>query len=189
MAATGPVTAVVLPLETGFASADIDLVTEQDLLGDRLVRRKKRKKSADAFLAELAALSPGDLVVHMDHGIGRYEGLRSIPVGASPARLRDADLCGRRQALCARSKTLMSSRATAATRRASQLDKLGGEAWQRRKAGLKERIREIAHELLRTAAARALRSAPALLPEEASFGPFCRPFPVGRNRRPGSRHR
>jgi transcription-repair coupling factor (superfamily II helicase) len=75
----GRVAALVLPLDTGFANADIELVTEQDLLGDRLVRRKKKKKSADAFLAELAALTPGDLVVHMDHGIGRYEGLQSIP--------------------------------------------------------------------------------------------------------------
>jgi transcription-repair coupling factor (superfamily II helicase) len=71
IAASGRVAALVLPLETGFASESVEIVTEQDLLGDRLVRRKKKKKSADAFLAELAALSPGDLVVHMDHGIGK----------------------------------------------------------------------------------------------------------------------
>ena len=47
-------------------------------------RRQKRRKSADAFLAELATLSPGDLVVHTDHGIGRYIGLTSVPVGKSP---------------------------------------------------------------------------------------------------------
>jgi transcription-repair coupling factor (superfamily II helicase) len=60
------------------------VLTEQDMLGDRLVRRRKRKKSADAFLNELATLTPGDLVVHADHGIGRYEGLTQIPVGKSP---------------------------------------------------------------------------------------------------------
>ncbi len=69
----------VLPLDHGFTTADIALLTEQDMLGDRLVRRQKRKKSADAFLAELATLSPGDLVVHADHGIGRYEGLDVDP--------------------------------------------------------------------------------------------------------------
>src|SRR3546814_7574203 len=53
------------------------------MLGDRLVRRRRRKH-ADAFLAELQALTPGDLVVHADHGIGRYEGLVSIPVGQRP---------------------------------------------------------------------------------------------------------
>jgi transcription-repair coupling factor (superfamily II helicase) len=64
--------------------AALELVTEQDILGDRLVRRKKKRKDADAFLAELSALTPGDLVVHMDHGIGRYEGLEATTVGKSP---------------------------------------------------------------------------------------------------------
>src|SRR3546814_7038701 len=75
---------IVLPLDHGFTAPDVALLTEQDMLGDRLVRRARRRKSADAFLAELATLSPGDLVVHLDHGIGRYEGLTSIPVGSSP---------------------------------------------------------------------------------------------------------
>src|SRR3546814_1689175 len=75
---------VDLPLDHGFASDVISLLTEQDILGERLVRRQKRRKSADAFLAELATLSVGDLVVHLDHGIGRYEGLTQIPVGSSP---------------------------------------------------------------------------------------------------------
>ena len=171
LAATGRVTAVVLPLETGFASNDIDLITEQDLLGDRLVRRKKRKKSADAFLAELAALTPGDLVVHMDHGIGRYEGLRSIPVGQSPHDCVMLTYAGGDK-LYVPVENLDCLSRYGSDAEGAQLDKLGGEAWQRRKAGLKERIRAIAHDLLRTAAARALRTAPALLPDEASFGPF-----------------
>src|SRR6185312_14780886 len=62
---------VVLPLDHGFTAPGIAILTEQDMLGDRLVHRKKRKKSADAFLAELATLTPGDLVVHNEHGIGR----------------------------------------------------------------------------------------------------------------------
>jgi transcription-repair coupling factor (superfamily II helicase) len=74
----------VLPLDHGFTAPQVAVLTEQDMLGDRLVRRKKRRKSADAFLAELAALTPGDLVVHADHGIARYEGLSSIMVGKAP---------------------------------------------------------------------------------------------------------
>src|SRR5690606_38501021 len=57
------------------------------------------------------------------------------------------------------------------------LDRLGGEAWQKRRARLKERIREIANELLRTAAARALRKAPVLEPEEGVFNQFVERFP------------
>ena len=57
------------------------------------------------------------------------------------------------------------------------LDKLGGEGWQRRRARLKERIRDIAHALLATAAKRALRTAPALLPDAHSYAPFVDRFP------------
>jgi transcription-repair coupling factor (superfamily II helicase) len=98
LAASGRPVAVVLPLEAGFANAALELVTEQDILGDRLVRRKKKRKDADAFLAELSALTPGDLVVHMDHGIGRYEGLEATTVGKSPHDCVQL-LCRGRQAL------------------------------------------------------------------------------------------
>src|SRR4030095_14188524 len=83
LSAKGTATAMVLPLDTGFANDELELVTEQDLLGDRLVRRRKRRKDSDAFLAELSALNRGDLVVHLDHGIGKYFGLEPITVGKS----------------------------------------------------------------------------------------------------------
>jgi len=175
IAATGRVAALVLPLETGFANADIDLVTEQDLLGDRLVRRKKKKKSADAFLAELAALTPGDLVVHMDHGIGRYEGLQSVPVGGSPHDCVMLVYAGGDKLYVPVENLDVLSRYGSESEGVA-LDKLGGEAWQKRRAKLKERIREIAHELLKTAALRALRTAPALLPDP-SFAQFVDRFP------------
>ena len=90
---------IVLPLDHGFTAPDVAVLTEQDMLGDRLVRRKKKRKSADAFLAELAALTPGDLVVHSDHGIARYEGPDQGDGRQGAARLRRAQLCRRRQAL------------------------------------------------------------------------------------------
>src|SRR6476661_851173 len=75
---------LVLPLDHGFTTPDVAVLTEQDMLGDRLVRRRKNRKASAAFLEELATLSPGDLVVHADHGIGRYEGLTQIPVSKVP---------------------------------------------------------------------------------------------------------
>ena len=171
IAATGRVAALVLPLDTGFSSNDIELITEQDLLGDRLVRRKKRKKSADAFMAELSALTPGDLVVHMEHGIGRYEGLQSIPVGKSPHDCVMLSYAGGDKLYIPVENLDVLSRFGSESEGVG-LDKLGGEGWQKRKAKLKERIREIAHELLKTAAKRALRTAPVLLPDPASFAPF-----------------
>jgi len=176
LAAKGVPVALVLPLDNGFSNAGLELITEQDLLGDRLVRRKKRKKSADAFLAELAALTPGDLVVHMDHGIGRYEGLQSIPVGQSPHDCVMLTYAGGDKLYIPVENIDVLSRYGSDSELVA-LDRLGGEGWQRRKARLKERIREIAHELLRTAAQRALRQAPVLAPEQASYGQFTDRFP------------
>ncbi|HBC15550.1 MAG TPA: transcription-repair coupling factor, partial [Erythrobacter sp.] len=75
LSAKGKPAAMILPIEASFANDEMELLTEQDILGDRLVRRKKKRKSADAFLAELQALSVGDLIVHTEHGIGKYLGL------------------------------------------------------------------------------------------------------------------
>jgi transcription-repair coupling factor (superfamily II helicase) len=168
--------ALVLPLETGFANAELEVISEQDILGDRLVRRKRRKKDADAFLAELSALTPGDLVVHMDHGIGRYEGLQSIPVGKSPHDCVMLEYAGGDKLYIPVENIDVLSRYGSESEGVA-LDKLGGEAWQRRKARLKERIREIAHELLKTAAQRALRQATVLVPEQASYDQFVDRFP------------
>jgi transcription-repair coupling factor (superfamily II helicase) len=176
LAAKGAPASVVLPVETGFANAELEVLTEQDILGDRLVRRKKRRKDADAFLAELAALTPGDLVVHMDHGIGRYEGLQSIPVGKSPHDCVMLEYAGGDKLYIPVENLEVLSRYGSESEGVT-LDRLGGEAWQRRKARLKERIREIAGELLKTAAARALRQAPVLAPDESSYGQFVDRFP------------
>ncbi|MCW2394276.1 MULTISPECIES: transcription-repair coupling factor [unclassified Sphingobium] len=175
-APAGRVALAVLPLDHGFANAELEVLTEQDMLGDRLVRRQKRRKSADAFLAELATLTPGDLVVHVDHGIGRYEGLTSIPVGKSPHDCVALAYAGGDKLYVPVENLDVLSR-YGSGEDAVALDKLGGEAWQRRKARMKERIREIAGELLATAARRALRAAPAYEVESAGYPAFVDRFP------------
>jgi len=174
--AKGVPVAMVLPLDTGFANDELELVTEQDLLGDRLVRRRKRKKDSDAFLAELSALNRGDLVVHLDHGIGRYLGLEPITVGQSQHDCVMLEYHGGDKLYIPVENIDVLSR-YGSSEEGAFLDRLGGEAWQRRRARLKERIREIANELLRTAAARALRKAPVLEPEESAFNQFVERFP------------
>jgi transcription-repair coupling factor (superfamily II helicase) len=171
----GATALVVLPLDHGFASDAISLLTEQDILGERLVRRQKRRKSADAFLAELATLSVGDLVVHLDHGIGRYEGLTQIPVGSSPHDCVALTYSGGDKLYVPVENLDVLSRYGGESEGVG-LDKLGGEAWQRRKARMKERIREIAGELLATAAQRALRSG-ELLAQDAAYPAFADRFP------------
>ena len=167
---------VVLPLDHGFTAPGIALLTEQDMLGDRLVRRNKRKKSADAFLAELATLTPGDLVVHADHGIGKYEGLTSIPVGQSPHDCVALSYAGGDKLYVPVENLEVLSRYGSSEEGAS-LDRLGGEAWQRRKSKMKERIREIAGELIATAAERALHPGDVLEPDGSGYSSFVDRFP------------
>ncbi|GGA47904.1 transcription-repair coupling factor [Sphingomonas psychrolutea] len=166
---------LVLPLDHGFSSPQVALLTEQDMLGDRLVRRAKRKKSADAFLAELAMLTPGDLVVHADHGIGRYEGLTSIPVGHAPHDCVALTYAGGDKLFVPVENLEVLTRYGSDSDGAS-LDRLGGEAWQRRRAKMKERIREIAGELIATAAERALRPAETI-ERDSGYSAFVDRFP------------
>jgi len=166
---------LVLPLDHGFTAPDVAVLTEQDMLGDRLVRRKKRRKSADAFLSELATLSPGDLVVHADHGIARYEGLTSIMVGRAPHDCVALSYSGGDKLYVPVENIDVLTRYGSDSEKAT-LDKLGGEAWQRRKARMKERIREIAGELIKTAAIRATR--PGQVAEaDSSYAAFVDRFP------------
>ena len=166
---------IVLPLDHGFTAPDVAVLTEQDMLGDRLVRRKKRRKSADAFLAELAALSPGDLVVHSDHGIARYEGLTSVMVGKAPHDCVALSYAGGDKLYVPVENIDVLSRYGSDSERAT-LDRLGGEAWQRRKSRMKERIREIAGELIKTAAVRATRPGQIAEPD-AAYPQFVDRFP------------
>ena len=168
--------AVVLPLESGFANADLELLTEQDILGDRLVRRRKKRKDADAFLAELSALNVGDLVVHMDHGIGKYLGLEPIPVGKSQHDCVMLEYAAGDKLYIPVENLEVLSRYGSESE-SVQLDRLGGEAWQKRRSRLKERIRAIAGELMKVAAERALRKAPSLERDDASYPQFVDRFP------------
>jgi transcription-repair coupling factor (superfamily II helicase) len=124
---------MVLPLDHGFTTPDVAVLTEQDMLGDRLVRRRRKRKAAAAFLEELATLSPGDLVVHADHGIGRYEGLTQIPVSKVPHDCVALEYArGNRLYVPVENIELLSRYGNESE--GVVLDSLGGEAWQRRKA-------------------------------------------------------
>jgi transcription-repair coupling factor (superfamily II helicase) len=170
----GTTALTVLPLDHGFTTPQVALLTEQDMLGDRLVRRQKRRKSADAFLNELATLSPGDLVVHRDHGIGKYDGLMQVPVSKVPHDCVAIEYAGGDKLYVPVENLEVLSRY--GSEEGASLDRLGGEAWQRRKAKMRERIREIAGELIATAAQRALRAADVAQADTA-YAAFADRFP------------
>ena len=166
---------VTLGVERGFVADDLGLIGEQDLLGERISRPARRRKRADQFIAEATEIAEGDLVVHQDHGIGRYDGLVTLQVsGASHDCLRllydeDHKLFVPVENIEVLSRFGAEGGAT--------LDKLGGAAWQNRKARMKQRIQDMAGELIRTAAARRVRDATSLLPPEGAWDEFCARFP------------
>jgi transcription-repair coupling factor (superfamily II helicase) len=164
----------VLGIEHGFEAANFTVVAEQDILGDRMVRAHARTRRAQNFLSEVSGLSPGDLVTHIEHGVGRYAGLRTIDVAGAPHDCLELHYDGGKLFLPVENIELL-------TRYGAEdgavLDRLGGAGWQQRKARAKARVREIAGELIRIAAARELKSLPPAEPPQGLYDEFCARFP------------
>ena len=169
----GAVHLTVWPLEAGFVTPDLMVISEQDVLGDRLVR-PARKRRAENFLTEAQGLTTGDLVVHVDHGVGRYTGLETVTAMGAPHECLALEYAGGDRLFLPVENIELLSRYGHET---GLLDKLGGGAWQAKKARLKQRIREMADKLIRIAAERELRKAPALAPPEGLWEDFAARFP------------
>ncbi|MVO14446.1 transcription-repair coupling factor [Parasedimentitalea huanghaiensis] len=164
----------VWALEHGFVTQDMTVISEQDVLGDRLIRAPRKRRKAENFLTETQSLSPGDLVVHVDHGIGRFLGLEVVTAAGAAHEcilLQYAEAA--KLYLPVENIELLSKYG----HDEGLLDRLGGGAWQAKKAKLKERIREVADRLIRVAAERALRRAPVLDPPPGSWDAFSARFP------------
>jgi len=166
----------LLGLESGFETASVAIVGEQDILGDRLARPQRKQRRAQDFIAELTSLSAGDLVVHVDHGIGRFIGIKAIEALGMPhdcLEIHYAD--NNRLFLPVENLELLSRYGSEDT--GAELDRLGGAGWQNRKARLKQRIREMAAALVKIAAARSLHDAPKFTVPEGLYDEFCARFP------------
>jgi transcription-repair coupling factor (superfamily II helicase) len=172
----GTIGLAVLGLERGFITDKMALVAEQDLLGARIARPPKRRRRADQFIADATEIADGDLVVHQEHGIGRYNGLEAVVVnGAAHDCLRLLYDGGDKLFLPVENIDLL-SRFGQETDGVS-LDKLGGASWQARKARAKNRIQDMAAGLIRLAAERQMREAPILAADDGAFAEFCARFP------------
>ncbi len=166
----------LLGLEAGFESADAAIISEQDVLGDRLARPSRRQRRAQDFISELTSMSAGDLVVHVDHGIGRFVGLKSIEALGAPHDCLEIHYAeGSRLFLPVENLELLSRYGSDDA--GAELDRLGGAGWQSRKARLKKRVLEMAEALLKIAAARKLHDAPKLVPPPGMYEEFCARFP------------
>jgi len=165
-----------LGLEHGFTAPGLAVVGEQDILGDRLVRPVKKRRRAEQFLTEASAIGEGDLVVHVDHGIGRYDGLVTLDIDGAPHDcLRIIYDGGDKLFVPVENIDALSRYGSEIA--GAQLDKLGGAAWQGRKARLKKRIRDMAEQLIAVAALRKLKEGEVMAPPEGAYDEFCARFP------------
>ena len=174
-AASGGFYVMQWPLETGFQTDHLVVVSEPDIFGQRLSRPQSKRAKGDEFLREVSVLETGDLVVHAEHGIGRYEGLIIInSAGGDHDCLHLVYSGGDKLYLPVENIELLSRYGSAGGE--AQLDKLGGVAWQARVARIKGRVRIMAEQLINIAAARYRARAEPLIAEDGSFGEFCARF-------------
>ncbi|MES2294568.1 MAG: transcription-repair coupling factor [Pseudomonadota bacterium] len=164
-----------LGIERGFESPDFAVMSEQDVLGDRMVRAQSRQRRSQNFLSEASSLAPGDLVTHIEHGVGRYLGLKAIAALGAPHDCLELQYDGGKLFLPVENIELLTRYGSDEGH--AQLDRLGGAGWQQRKARMKERVRAIAAELIRIAAARELKSLPPIEPPHGLYDEFCARFP------------
>ncbi len=165
----------VLGLENGFDRGDLSIIAEQDILGDRLVRRG-RKKRADNFLTEASSLAVGDMIVHVDHGVGRYRGLKTLDVNGAPHDCLHLEYHNGDKLFLPVENIELLSRFGSDDPNA-QLDRLGGAGWQARKSKMRARIKMMAEALIKIAAQRTMRKTEVLHPPEGIYDEFCARFP------------
>ncbi|HCM99241.1 MAG TPA: transcription-repair coupling factor, partial [Rhodobacter sp.] len=165
---------VLWPLDQGFIAPGFAVLSEQDILGDRLISKPRKKRKAENFINEINALSVGDLVVHVEHGVGRYNGLQTITALGAPHDCLSLEYADNARLYLPVENIELLSRYG---HEEGLLDRLGSGAWQAKKARLKARIREIAEKLMRIAAERHLRHAPVLEAPDAMWEAFAARFP------------
>ncbi len=167
---------VLLNLSHGFKGDGLCLISEQDILGERQNRKHTKKVTAKDFIADVSSLSVGELVVHVEHGIGRFMGLENITAGGAPHDCLKILYANDAKLFVPVENIEVISRYGIEDENI-QLDVLGGVAWQAKKARIKQKIRDIAEKLIKIAAERHLKKADCFLPPQGMFDEFCSHFP------------
>jgi transcription-repair coupling factor (superfamily II helicase) len=153
------------------------LVTEDEILGEqRQVRRGRRERPAD-FLSSLAELKPDDYVVHVDHGIGLYRGLRHMQVADTEGDYLHLEYAGGDRLYLPVDRINLVQRYVSGDGASPALDKLGGTSWERTKAKARESVLAMAHELVRVYAARAAHGRPPYETDDRLYREFTMRFP------------
>lgn len=172
----GYVSLCLLEQEHSVETPDFYLLTEQDIFGERITRRQKKKRSAEQLLSDLGEWSLNEYVVHMAHGIGQYTGLVTLDINGAPHDCARLEYAGGDKLFVPVENLDVLTRYGAADAVVS-LDKLGGAGWTARKARVKEKIRDVAEKLMELAAARSLKTLDPLGKPEGLYDEFSAQFP------------
>ncbi len=166
----------VVPMETGFTAPDFAVLTEQDILGDRISRPRAKRKRSDKFVLEAASLASGDLIVHIEHGIGRYDGLETIEVSGAQHECLRIIYDGNDKLFVPVENIDVISRYGSEDNGVA-LDRMGGAGWQGRRARIKKRLKDMADALLRIAALRQMKKTEPMFAPEGVYQEFSAGFP------------
>lgn len=171
----GAIGIIPFDLEESFISKDFALINEEDLLGEKLRKRARKKKRSDLFIAEASTINLGDYVVHDDHGIGQYQGLTTININKASHDCVSLSYEGGDKLFVPVENLDVLSR-YGGDFASIKLDKLGQSAWQARKAKVKKNLLEMAEQLIKVAAARKYQSIDPILSTPGSYDEFCARF-------------
>ncbi len=165
----------VAPLINGFKTDRVLFITEADIFGEKPNKIKKTKASAKNFIADVSQLNAGELVVHIEHGIGRFLDLETIVAGGQPHDCLKI-LYNNNAKLYVPVENIDVLSRYGIDDENITLDTIGGVAWGAKKEKIKKRIKEIAAELIKVAAQRELKKADIFNLQEAMYQEFCSYF-------------
>ena len=183
LAAPGKFSLVIGAAEQGFVleQPDIALICESDLLGERVVQRRRRdeKKSvnADTIIRNLAELKVGQPVVHIDHGIGRYQGLQTLEAGGMKTEYVTLEYQGGAKLYVPVASLHLISRYSGGAEDSAPIHKLGGETWAKARKKAAEKVRDVAAELLDVYAKREMKPGHKFNLDREAYADFCTGFP------------
>ena len=139
-------------IQRGFYSNFFHVITERELFGEEVFSTRKRKKTfdnfADLIVKNLSELKPGDSVVHIDHGVGRYEGLRILKIESRDTEFLVIKYADDSKLYVPVSSLELISRYSGIEGLEAPLHRLGGERWKKEKKLAVQQINDVAAELL-----------------------------------------
>ncbi len=172
----------VAPLDKGISipSRNITLITESELLGERIQQRRRRKQQQDQgemVIRNLTELRIGAAVVHIDHGVGRYRGMETIEIDGQTSEFLTLEYANEAKLYVPVASLDLISRYSGADDGLAPLHKLGSEQWQKAKRKAAEQVRDAAAELLDIYARRAARQGFAFEDPREAYQRFSADFP------------